>query len=145
MISPAEVARIAAGTGNCWDAIAVPYPEFIEGARKIRFTLGWCLRCQDGRCTFLQGKECSVYADRPWICRTYPFMLEDDELRVSGCTGIGQPMTVIEAEVLARDLVARREAETAEELMLRRILADLPPLEEGAYVIDSRGVRPCGV
>ncbi|MDD1675049.1 MAG: YkgJ family cysteine cluster protein, partial [Methanomicrobiales archaeon] len=97
MLSPAEVTRIGTGTGLLWNQIAVPYPEFIESAKGVRLTLSWCLRCTNGRCSFLQEGKCSVYHDRPWICRTYPFMLEGDTLQVSTCEGIGQPIAAEDA------------------------------------------------
>lgn len=33
----------------------------------------------DGKCLFLQGNECMVYAVRPLICRFYPFELSTKE------------------------------------------------------------------
>jgi Fe-S-cluster containining protein len=29
-----------------------------------------------GKCVFLEGKNCSIYASRPLICRYYPFELK---------------------------------------------------------------------
>jgi uncharacterized protein len=143
MLSPSEVARILQKTESPWNQIAVPYPEFIESSNGIRLTFSWCLRCTGGQCSLLREGKCSVYSDRPWICRTYPFMLEGETLQVSACEGIGQPISSEEAQLLARDLIARRAAESMEEESLRQVLAALPALEKGTYVIDSRGVTHC--
>lgn len=32
----------------------------------------------DGKCTFLQNNQCTIYGDRPLICRFYPFELSTD-------------------------------------------------------------------
>jgi Fe-S-cluster containining protein len=143
MVDPEEVMQILGATGRSWDQVAVPYPEFMECAGGRRITLSWCLRCTEGKCAFFDGKGCSVYPHRPWICRTYPFVLEDGCLRVSACAGIGQPITAGEARTIARDLIARSRAEAIEENGLQRILADLPVLEQGTYVVDSRGITRC--
>jgi len=34
---------------------------------------------ETGKCTFLQGYNCSIYAQRPLICRFYPFQLDTIE------------------------------------------------------------------
>jgi Fe-S-cluster containining protein len=34
---------------------------------------------RDGKCLFLQGNECTIYAVRPLICRFYPFELSTKE------------------------------------------------------------------
>ena len=49
-----------------------------------------------GRCVFLQGTRCSIYSERPLICRFYPFYLRrsaDGRLHIgfdSACSGIGR-------------------------------------------------------
>ncbi len=54
----------------------------------------------DGKCVFLRNNECNVYADRPLICRFYPFELSTDEhgvykFRVTGeCPGVFRPDTL---------------------------------------------------
>jgi hypothetical protein len=143
MVDPGEVMKILEATGRVWDQVAAPYPEFLECAGGKRLTFSWCLRCSEGKCTFFTGKGCSIYPYRPWICRTYPFVLEDDRLRVSACDGIGLEIPEENALAIARDLIARGRAEAIEESGLQRILADLPVLEQGTYVVDSRGITRC--
>ena len=48
---------------------------------------------KNGRCVFLSGKKCTIYENRPLICRFYPFtMFRDDEYVFEAdqdCQGIG--------------------------------------------------------
>jgi len=41
---------------------------------------GWLqLKNYDGKCVFNDGKQCSIYKDRPEGCRSYPIIYDDDE------------------------------------------------------------------
>ncbi|CVK32595.1 YkgJ family cysteine cluster protein [Methanoculleus bourgensis] len=93
IVSPAEVRAIMAATGMAWDEIAEPYPDFIDAGNGGEYTLAWCIRRTADACIFLRDGRCSIYAHRPWICRTYPFMLVDDDLLVSECPGLGTPLS----------------------------------------------------
>jgi uncharacterized protein len=48
-----------------------------------------------GKCVFLEGKDCSIYASRPLICRYYPFELKTARNKIflfsptKECHGIG--------------------------------------------------------
>ncbi|MCX6681643.1 MAG: YkgJ family cysteine cluster protein [Methanoregula sp.] len=97
MVSPGEVRAIIASTGLVWDRIAEPYPATINDRSGARFTLGWYLRRENDRCRFLDEITCTIYNSRPWICRTYPFVLDEDMLVVSSCEGLGQPLPEQEA------------------------------------------------
>lgn len=51
----------------------------------------------DGKCIFLEGEECSIYDDRPIVCKSYPFSLEEIrpdlyvfEPNLEECPGIGE-------------------------------------------------------
>jgi Fe-S-cluster containining protein len=33
-------------------------------------------KTSDGKCVFLKGKSCAIYAERPLVCRFYPFELK---------------------------------------------------------------------
>ncbi|HMR09123.1 MAG TPA: YkgJ family cysteine cluster protein [Polyangiaceae bacterium] len=60
-VGPYEIARLAA-------ASSLTTTAFIE-----RYTDDGCyLRFEDGACTFLTPKGCSVHAARPLVCRLYP-------------------------------------------------------------------------
>ena len=141
IVSPAEVRAIMAATGMTWNEVAAPYPEFIDAGNGGEYTLAWCIRRTKEACIFLRNGRCSVYAHRPWICRTYPFMLVDDDLRVSECPGLGTPLSPREARTLGADLCRRQVAEAAEEAGVRAVYreATIPP--GGRAVIDSEGVK----
>jgi Fe-S-cluster containining protein len=140
LVTPKEVRAIAAATGLSRDAIVRPYPEMIEGEDGARYTLGWCLRQDGDACRFLAEGKCTVYAARPWICRTYPFMLEGDDLLVASCDGIGKTMTDKEAKKIAEDLLKRRSAEENEAVRVQEVLRTAPPPAGCTSVIDSEGV-----
>jgi len=143
IVSPPEVLAIMQATDLLFDEIAEPYPDTIkEGDRE--YTLAWAIRRQDGRCRFLKNGACSIYHSRPWICRTYPFMLEKGRLTISPCSSLENlkvPMKPEIAEIIASDLLSRQEAEQEEEKrimdMLTRII--IPPGK--LVVIDGEGLR----
>ena len=80
MVGPPEIRQLCSATGRAWREIAEPYPEFIEDGQGMRYTFGWCLKRTADRCMFLEDDRCAVYDHRPWICRTYPFMLGEEGL-----------------------------------------------------------------
>ncbi|MCK9277975.1 MAG: YkgJ family cysteine cluster protein [Methanoculleus sp.] len=141
IVSPAEVRAIMAVTGMAWDEVAEPYPDFIDAGNGGEYTLAWCIRRTAKACIFLQDGRCSVYAHRPWLCRTYPFMLVDDDLFVSECPGLGTPLPPSSAHDAAADLCGRQAAEAAEEAGIRAVYqrATVPPGKRA--VIDSEGVK----
>lgn len=141
LVSPAEVRKIMAATKMSWDEVAEPYPDFIESESGGQYTLAWCIRRNEDACIFLRDGRCSIYPHRPWICRTYPFMLVDDDLWVSECPGLGTPLSLHDAHVAAADLCRRQAAETAEEIGLRAAYqrAVVPPGKRA--VIDSEGMK----
>jgi hypothetical protein len=124
-----------------WDKVAEPYPDFISADNGGEYTLAWCLRRTADACIFLRDGRCSIYARRPWICRTYPFMLVDDDLAVSECPGLGAPLTPLDARDAAADLCRRQAAEAVEEAGIRAVFheATVPPGKRA--VIDSEGVK----
>jgi len=141
MVFPDEVRAIISSSGLVWDRIAEPYPETMHHCSGAKFTIGWCLRHKNDHCHFLNDGICTIYASRPWICRTYPFMLDGDMLVVSPCEGLGQSMSEQEATTIASTLLQRQCAEKEEEQRVRRVLQQ-PPLPAGKFiVIDSDGVR----
>jgi len=141
MVSCDEVRAIMAATGLSWDGAAQPYPEVLGDRAGGRYTLGWCVRQEGGTCRFLRQGRCGVYAARPWICRTYPFMLDGDDLVVSACEGLGRPVSCEAALQIAHDLVLRRTAEEGEAARVRRVLATTPRPAGSFIVIDSEGMK----
>ena len=135
------------GTDLSWHNIVIPYPEYIiEQGQKLTF--GWALRHAQGQCIFLQDKNCTIYHVRPWICKTYPFMLDQESIIISTCEGLHSqnfpdPLTI---EQLVQDLFARRCAEEEEEAQIAywyHIFANTPSETKAAIiVIDSEGIKP---
>jgi hypothetical protein len=141
MVSCGEVRAIMAATGLPWDRIVEPYPEALDDGDGRRYTLGWCVRRDGTACRFLEAGRCSVYADRPWICRTYPFMLDGDELTVSACEGLGRPVSFAAALQIAHDLILRRAAEEEDAARIKTVLATAPRPAGPFIVIDSEGMK----
>ena len=140
MVGRAEARRVAEAAGLSFDEAVVPFPGEVE-VRGRACRLGWALvRDAEGACRFHDGDRCAVYEARPWICRTYPFMLDGDRLVASECPGLGAPISGEDARRLAADLLARRKIEEAEAAAVRDVLAaaDLPP--DGTAVVDAEGV-----
>ncbi len=140
IVSPPEIRRIMDATGLGWDEVAEPYPEFIEKDDGTLYTFEWCIKRKDGRCAFLEGRRCTMYPVRPWICRTYPFMENGEDLLVFPCAGTGETMTREEAEVLSGELVKRRQAEAEEEEKVREIMKNTS-IPHGKVVIDGEGMK----
>jgi len=141
MVSPPEIRRISAYCHLSQEEIAEPYPESVTLADGTILTFGWALRRIAGDCRFFQEGSCQVYACRPWICRTYPFMLDGEELLVFPCRGLGGCISQEDARALARDLLHRRDAEHEEEEKVRRALSCPLPGEEKRLIVDSEGVK----
>lgn len=140
MVGRAEARRVAEAAAIAFEEAVEPFPGEVE-VRGRPCRLGWALaRDVQGACRFHDGERCTVYEARPWICRTYPFMLDGEELVASECPGLGTPMTEADARALAADLLARRAAEKEEAEQVRRVIASatLPP--GGTLVVDAEGV-----
>jgi len=140
LVGAAELREIMTATGMSREEIVEPYPEFIRAGNGGEYTLAWCLRRTADACIFLKDGRCSIYEHRPWICRTYPFMLLDDELMVSECPGLGAPISCAARDVAA-DLYRRQAAEAKEEAEIRSIFQEtkIPPGKR--VVIDSEGMK----
>ena len=141
MVTPDEVRGIIGASGCPWEEIAEPFPCFTRHGEAGSHTFEWCLKREGGRCTFL-GEEggCRIYSSRPWICRTYPFVLEGGVLVVYPCPGLGKEMAAADAEALAADLLARERFEREEEDRVREVLV-ATPLPPERVVIDGDGVK----
>jgi len=140
MVGRAEARRVAEAAGIAFDEAVEPFPEEVE-VRGRPCRLGWAIaRDGNGACRFHDGERCTVYEARPWICRTYPFMLDGDRLVASECPGLGAEVGEADARALAADLLARRASEEDEADGVRRVIAsaELPP--DGTLVVDAEGV-----
>jgi uncharacterized protein len=144
MVSPAEVREIMSATSLTFDEVAEPYPDTIQEGER-RYTLGWAIRRIGDRCRFLIEGRCTVYQSRPWICRTYPFMLHNGSLMVSPCSGISTEITKKwEPEAVTQllgDLKGRQIAEKAEDERIAEVLTRVKIPAGKVVVVDGEGMR----
>ncbi len=104
-------------------AALVPAPDFDFCDQHGRFYVaGFALRTNpDGSCIFLADGRCRIYADRPTICRVYPYMLhrEPDEKgrvdwrQISGLNEHGCYHTELDAAECRRIVRETKEYEIA--------------------------------
>lgn len=142
MVGPDEVRAIMAATSLSFDEVAEPYPDTIrEGDRE--YTFGWVIRRIGDGCQFLKQGRCMIYATRPWICRTYPFMLVQGNLTVSPCNGVGAGTESSDELItqIATDLITREQAELDEERLISEIMTQHSIPAGGLTVIDKDGIR----
>ncbi|MCP1663067.1 MAG: YkgJ family cysteine cluster protein [Methanocalculus sp. MSAO_Arc1] len=141
IVSPIEIDGLASATGMEREEMVKPYPEFIESGDGHSFTFEWCIRRSGSGCIFhSENGSCLVYAVRPWICRTYPFALDGEQLTVSECPGTGGEMTEEAAGALANALILRKRAEEEEEDAVLKLYAAATLPDDGPVVFDSRGM-----
>ncbi|MBN2734941.1 MAG: YkgJ family cysteine cluster protein [Methanomicrobiaceae archaeon] len=144
LVSAQEIRAVIEATGMEWDDIAEPYPETFTEKGCI-CTFAWCLRRKDRQCIFLDEKnKCRIYQNRPWICRTYPFMLTEDDLIVSECRHKGYEISDEEAILQADELIERKEKEDMDYKKIERIFAEADLKKKKFCVIDSEGVKEIG-
>ena len=102
MVGHEEISDIMEHTGLSFGEIAEPYPDrILEG--DLDYTFGWVLRRTGDRCRFLDESSCQIYPVRPWICRTYPFVLDENGLTIHPCEGTGQNVGSGDAEKIAQE------------------------------------------
>jgi len=143
VVFPQEIRRIQIATGMEWLEVVWP-PEEGEWDKDGCFhTLEWRLRKEGESCRFYQNDRCSVYSDRPMLCRTYPFYLDNGELMCSECRGLGGKIEVDEADKIAEQLILRYIFEIQEAIFLLERYQDFTRGEAkkggGCIVHDSEG------
>ena len=154
------------GVAYDWRDVARPMPygltEGPDGPEGETFE--WALQTDDcGDCRFYaetdgQGR-CTVHADRPLVCRTYPFSValggtsqprgdavpEEGMVRAHECEGLGRDISRADAEELAGALKERAVRELEEAIAVRD---NYDPVSTGrgeVVVHDSEGAkRPDG-
>ncbi|ACL16859.1 YkgJ family cysteine cluster protein [Methanosphaerula palustris] len=142
IVAPPEIRRIIQATGLDWNQIVEPFPEPLTAADGSTYTFEWALRRSEGRCIFAESDRCTIHPYRPWICRTYPFMLDGDRLVRSECNGYGESRSVTHDDLtLADDLIARRDAEELEEIKVREIYRNAAIPAGCSVVIDGEGMK----
>ncbi|WP_406655891.1 YkgJ family cysteine cluster protein [Methanolobus sp. ZRKC2] len=137
IVSPGEIERICNYTRTEHHRIVMPLTEhetipdrkYLEDNRDLIdtdgniHTFGWKLSQKiNGDCNFIEEKEagnrCSIYQARPMLCSTYPFYMENGELKTSECEGLGQQISIENSRKLAGEVVSRYVAETEETIRL---------------------------
>jgi Fe-S-cluster containining protein len=132
-------------TNLFWDEMVAPYPEhLVEQGQHLTF--GWTLRHIKDQCIFLERNCCTVYHLRPWICKTYPFMIDHGQVIVSACQGLNSKSDPFTMSKLIQDLTSRTCAEEKEEAEIAywyHIFTQSPPdTKTSLIVIDSEGIKP---
>jgi Fe-S-cluster containining protein len=183
-VFPDEVRRLQERGEYDWRDVARPVPYGLEEGPDgpTGETFEWALQTDDcGDCTFYReaddgedgaegsdgadgemgGGTCTVYGDRPLVCRTYPFSValggtsqpmgeavdREGLVRAHECEGLGRDISRAEAEELAATLKERAVRELKEAIAVREAYEPVPAeaTEEGVVVHDSEGAkRPDG-
>lgn len=149
-----------------WRDVARPMPfGLVDGEDGPEGeTFEWALQTGDcGDCTFYTEEDgdgaCTAHADRPLICRTYPFSVDlsgtnqpmgeqvDQEgvVRAHECEGLGREISREDAEELAAALKERAIRELEEAIGVRDAYAPAGAGSGEVVVHDSEGAkRPDG-
>lgn len=141
MVTPDEIRQVSDAYDLSWQDIAEPYPEKIHDKAGHVYTFGWCIHRENTNCHFLKNGGCEIYQTRPWICRTYPFVLSDESVHVSPCPGLGSAISWDDALMLAKDLIARKMSESRDEEQVRSVFQNAQIPAGRFVVIDGDGIK----
>ncbi len=169
-VFPGEIRAIEEDGDYDFRDVARPMPygltEGDEGQEGETFE--WALQTDDcGDCTFYEEQEtgdgtegaCTVHADRPLVCQTYPFSValggtsqpmgeavdEEGMVRAHECEGLGRDIPREEAKDLAAALKERAVRELEEAIAVRDSYEPAAPDSGEVVVHDSEGAkRPDG-
>ncbi len=153
-VFPDERRRLARAADSSPDEVAEPSPF---GGNE---TFEWTVRRDAcGDCFFHRNDACSVYEDRPSVCRTYPFAVRFDDaagedteaersfelgdatLVVGECEGTGRTVTRKEAVELAREVKKRAVKEEREARAVVEEYERVEPPDGAVVVHDSEGAH----
>ncbi len=124
-ITPAEIDLISETHDMDLEDIAVPciddilsssdnhqeLQSFIDTQGNLHPT-GWILRRRfNGDCKFISdagpSSKCRIYNARPGLCSTYPFHMENMNLEICECPGLGMDIEWKECMAIARKVIQR--------------------------------------
>ncbi|MGP8320497.1 MAG: YkgJ family cysteine cluster protein [Methanosarcinaceae archaeon] len=144
LLTPHEMRVIKDHTGTAMHNVATPAtfdnlknPEFtdlIDTGGSIH-TFGWMLaRKSNGDCNFIKdayvSNRCRVYDVRPMLCRTYPFYMQDMELHISECEGLGHEISSGDSLKIAVDVIDRYVIEIGDTIALYEKFEDIVVIPE---------------
>ena len=152
LLTPQEIQLITDHTGMDPDEIRTPAtsddPEFTDliDAKGRIHTFGWMLlRKNNGDCNFIEdadaSNKCKIHDVRPMLCRTYPFHMQEMELHVSECEGVGCTITPNESLKMANDVIDRYVAEIKDTIALYEKFEGIATEQENIEVAPH---HPCG-
>ena len=161
-VFPDEVRRLQDAADADWRDVARPMPFGLSpgGDGPEGETFEWSLQTDAcGDCVFYREDDgvgaCTVHADRPLICATYPFSLALDGttqpmgeavdsagiVRAHECEGLGREIDRADAEELAATLRERTIRELAEAIAVRDGYEPADPDPGEVIVHDSEGAK----
>lgn len=157
-VTPDEV-RALLDDDHEWRDVAQPTPFGLDGDGTGE-TFEWALRTDAcGDCRFYNEDEeqgtCTVYADRPLICRTYPFSVDlagsttpvaaivesAGPVNAHECEGLGREIDRADAVALARSLKRRTVRDLEEAIAVRDAYEPAMPAPGETVVHDSEGAK----
>jgi Fe-S-cluster containining protein len=162
-----EATGAGGATGDApydWRDVARPMPFGLERGPDGALTgetFEWALQTDAcGDCTFYDDGPadgpgaCTIYADRPMICETYPFSVDlggsepmgevveaAGPVRAHECEGLGREIDEADARDLARTLKERAIREVEEMIAVRDAYEPADPGPEEVVVHDSEGAK----
>ncbi|AEH61749.1 protein of unknown function UPF0153 [Methanosalsum zhilinae DSM 4017] len=172
-ITPAEIDLISETYDMDLEDIALPciddilsnsdnqqeLQSFIDTEGNLHPT-GWMLlRGDNGNCKFISdagpSNKCRIYNSRPSLCSTYPFHMENMDLEICECPGLGMDIEWKECMDIARKLIQRYISELKDFILTYEkyeyfsssskgydiYLGRLNKGENVCIVHDSRGIR----
>ena len=149
LLIPQEIQLIADHTNIGTDGIITPatsddseFTDLIDAKGRIH-TFGWMLlRKNNGDCNFIEdadiSNKCKIHDVRPMICRTYPFYMQEMELHVSKCEGLGHNISPEESLTIAHDVVSRYVAEIEDTIALYKKFEGFTPNPENIEIKSRR-------
>lgn len=141
-VFPGDVRNIVEATGL--DRLDIVEPDIYSGiGGEKTWAIGWILkRTADGSCAFfdVESKSCTIYEDRPLICRCYPFFLDSDgRLVVRHCRAARRAIEKDEVEVQGRLLIEYLAAKTRNYIAIAEGLKDVLDLDRLCHIKAEDG------
>ena len=156
-VFPDEIRTLQDATDRDWEDVARPMPFGLDETGTGE-TFEWALQTDAcGDCVFYEERDgqgaCTVHADRPLICWTYPFSLavgdasetpgsvvdRVGDLQIHECEGVGRDIAPDDARDLAETLKRRAIVELQEAIAVRDSYESVPV--DGVVVHDSEGAK----